>query len=163
MVRGFASDPNFLKWQLDLLPNGNSNSAAFLAFGETPGVFTYTLSTANLPAGQHALRLRVVRSDSNYTEYTTNFTIVAPVQPRGPLQQLRLQQRPAGTGTAGAGPPRPALIGNGLDGATAGQTTNGITAPAEGATVSGSVPVRGYANAANFLKWQLGPAAEREC
>ena len=43
--------------------------------GEKPGEFTYTLDTTNLPAGEHALRLRVVRSDSNYDEYVTRFII----------------------------------------------------------------------------------------
>ncbi len=33
--------------------------------------------------------------------------------------------------------------------------TNGITAPADGATVSGAVEVTGYASDADFLKWQL--------
>jgi hypothetical protein len=32
---------------------------------------------------------------------------------------------------------------------------NGITAPAEGATVSGTTEVKGYANDPAFKKWQL--------
>jgi len=74
-VTGYASDPNFMKWQLDLLPGGDASAAAFLDLGEEQGVFTYTLNTIGLPNGEHALRLRVVRNDSNYTEYTTKFTI----------------------------------------------------------------------------------------
>ena len=74
-IRGYANDPNFSKWQLDLLPSGEADQAAFLAVGLNSGVFTHTLDTANLPAGEHALRLRVVRTDSNYNEYTSNFVI----------------------------------------------------------------------------------------
>ena len=74
-VRGSASSPSFLKWQLDLLPNGDPNAAIFLTLGTTEGPFTYSLDTTNLPAGEHALRLRVVRQDSNYDEYLTRFTI----------------------------------------------------------------------------------------
>jgi hypothetical protein len=40
-------------------------------------------------------------------------------------------------------------------GALAQTTENGITAPAEGATVTGTVDVTGYANDAAFSKWQL--------
>lgn len=74
-VTGYASDPNFSKWQLDLLPGGDPNAAIFLALGNTPGEFSYALNTLPLPNGEHALRLRVVRNDSNYTEYTNKFTI----------------------------------------------------------------------------------------
>jgi uncharacterized surface protein with fasciclin (FAS1) repeats len=74
-VTGYASDPNFNKWQLDLLPGGNPNAAVFLALGNNPGDFSYALNTAGLPNGEHALRLRVVRNDSNYDEYVNKFTI----------------------------------------------------------------------------------------
>ena len=74
-VKGNASDPSFSKWQLDLLPGGDANKAVFLAVGEQPGDFSYTLDTVGLPNGEHALRLRVVRNDSNYDEYVTKFVI----------------------------------------------------------------------------------------
>lgn len=74
-VMGYASDPNFSKWQLDLLPGGDPSAAIFLAFGETAGDVKYTLNTVGLPEGEHALRLRVVRSDSNYSEFTNKFTV----------------------------------------------------------------------------------------
>jgi uncharacterized surface protein with fasciclin (FAS1) repeats len=74
-VMGYASDPNFKKWQLDLLPGGDPENAIFLAVGNTAGEVKYTLNTVGLPDGEHALRLRVVRDDSNYTEYTNKFTI----------------------------------------------------------------------------------------
>jgi uncharacterized surface protein with fasciclin (FAS1) repeats len=74
-LKGYAADPNFAKWQLDVLPGGDPNAAIFLAVGETPGEFTYKIDTTAFPNGEHALRLRVVRSDSNYDEYVTKFVI----------------------------------------------------------------------------------------
>src|SRR5512139_2666449 len=74
-VTGYASDPNFSKWQLDLLPGGDPNAAIFLALGKEAGNFSYSLNTVGLPNGEHALRLRVVRDDSNYDEYINKFTI----------------------------------------------------------------------------------------
>lgn len=82
-VMGFAEDPNFLKWQLDVLPGGNADQAIFIALGTKPGEFTYDLDTTRFPDGEHALRLRVVRSDSNYDEYVTKFALAntAPAKP----------------------------------------------------------------------------------
>ncbi len=74
-VMGHAGDPRFSKWQLDLLPGGDPNAAIFLALGKDHGDFTYSLDTTGLPNGEHALRLRVVRDDSNYDEYITKFVI----------------------------------------------------------------------------------------
>ncbi len=39
-VTGYASDPNFAKWQLDVLPGGAADAAIFLAFGEEAGEFS---------------------------------------------------------------------------------------------------------------------------
>jgi hypothetical protein len=74
-VTGFAQDPNFLRWQLDVLPGGDANKPIFLAAGAQPGAFTYTLDSTKFPNGEHALRLRIVRTDSNYDEYLNKFTI----------------------------------------------------------------------------------------
>ena len=74
-VKGYASDPAFMKWQLDLLPGGDPNAAIFLALGQQAGEFSYSLDTLGLPNGEHAFRLRVVRADSNYAEYVSKFTI----------------------------------------------------------------------------------------
>ena len=74
-VKGYASDPSLMKWQLDLLPGGDPDAAVFLALGEQAGEFGYTLDTTGLPNGEHAFRLRVVRADSNYDEYVSKFTI----------------------------------------------------------------------------------------
>jgi len=77
-LKGYADDPNFLKWQLDVLPGGDAGAAIFLATGETAGEFTQTIDTTAFPNGEHALRLRVVRADSNYDEYITKFTVSNP-------------------------------------------------------------------------------------
>jgi uncharacterized surface protein with fasciclin (FAS1) repeats len=74
-VKGYANDPSFAKWQLDVLPGGDANAAIFLAVGDKPGEFSYNIDTTAFPNGEHALRLRVVRSDSNYAEYVTKFTV----------------------------------------------------------------------------------------
>jgi uncharacterized surface protein with fasciclin (FAS1) repeats len=74
-LKGNASDPSFAKWQLDVLPGGDSNAAIFLAVGETPGAFSQMIDTTAFPNGEHALRLRVVRGDGNYDEYVTKFVI----------------------------------------------------------------------------------------
>jgi uncharacterized surface protein with fasciclin (FAS1) repeats len=74
-LKGYAADPNFAKWQLDVLPGGNADAAIFLGVGETPGEFSYKVDTTAFPNGEHALRLRVVRADSNYDEYVTKFVV----------------------------------------------------------------------------------------
>ena len=71
-VEGVAFDPNFKKWQLDLLLYGDPNQAIFLDRSSRPRripeVLT-TVDTTQYPDGTHALRLRVVRTDGNYDEY----------------------------------------------------------------------------------------------
>ncbi len=74
-VTGYASDPHFLRWQLDLLPGGNANAGTFVGQGLAPGTFSQVLNTALYPNGAYVLRLRVVRTDSNYSEYPVNLTI----------------------------------------------------------------------------------------
>jgi uncharacterized surface protein with fasciclin (FAS1) repeats len=74
-VKGHAMDPNFSKWQVDVLPGGDPNAAIFLALGDTHGDFSFKADTTAFPNGEHALRLRVVRSDGNYDEYVTKFVI----------------------------------------------------------------------------------------
>jgi uncharacterized surface protein with fasciclin (FAS1) repeats len=74
-LKGYAADPNFAKWQLDVLPGGDADAAIFLGLGETPGEFSYKVDTTAFPNGEHALRLRVVRGDGNYDEFVTKFVI----------------------------------------------------------------------------------------
>ena len=77
-VRAIADDPDFLKWQLDVLPFQNADQAIFLAVGEEPATsptVIVTIDTTTFPNGEHDLRLRVVRSDSNYDEYFVTINI----------------------------------------------------------------------------------------
>jgi hypothetical protein len=78
-IKGTANDPAFSKWQLDLLPGGKSDAAIFLATDTKPGEFSYALDTTKYPDGEHALRLRVVRPDGNYSEYVTKVKIANTV------------------------------------------------------------------------------------
>jgi uncharacterized surface protein with fasciclin (FAS1) repeats len=73
-VTGTAGGPTFSKWQLDLLPGADPNAAVFLAVGNVPAV-SYVFDSKIWPDGKHALRLRNVRTDSNYDEYTNPITI----------------------------------------------------------------------------------------
>lgn len=75
-IQGVASLPDFWKWQLDLLVNGQN--ASFLAVGEQPAPSPSPLlawNTANYPNGEHLLRLRVVHRDGNYEEYFARVVI----------------------------------------------------------------------------------------
>ena len=87
-VAGYASDPAFSKWQLDVLPGGAADGAIFLAVGDKPGEFSHSLDTSALPNGEHALRLRVVRNDSNYSEYINKFTIANSAAPAAAAKDI---------------------------------------------------------------------------
>lgn len=150
-VEGYADAPGFMKWQLDVLPGGNSDKAIFVALGETAGKFSYELDTTAFPDGDHALRLRVVKSDSNYDEYTTKVTVAnaaaAPVAT--PAATAAVTATATTTTTAAPAPvatPTPAAK-------PAGEP--GIATPAEGATVSGTVKVTGMAPTEGFERWEL--------
>jgi nucleoid-associated protein YgaU len=146
-VKGYANHPEFAKWQLDVLPGGVADAAIFITVGTTPGEFTYSLDTTAFPAGEHALRLRVVRADSNYDEYVTKFTIgAAAAEAAAPVAEAPAAE------TAPVATPAPTVEATP---APAAAPANGITAPAEGATVTGTVDVKGVANHPEFAKWQL--------
>jgi hypothetical protein len=69
-VTGLANSDTFVKWQLDLLVNGEQE--VFLALGEAPQAEVgplFTWDTTLYPNGAHMLRLRVVYAGSNYDEY----------------------------------------------------------------------------------------------
>ena len=77
-LAGVAQHADFRKWQLDLLLDGDADNVIFLAVGEEqlwePTPLVEALDTTIYPNGDHRLRLRVVRSDTNYDEYFTNIT-----------------------------------------------------------------------------------------
>ncbi len=151
-VKGYASDPSFMKWQLDVLPGGDANAAIFLALGSTAGEFTQAVDTTAFPNGEHALRLRVVRADSNYDEYVTKFTIAngevkpaaAPVEAKPAAAPV--EAKPVAVPAAASPAPAPATIVS---------ATNGFTNLKDGAKVSGMVDLKGYAGDPSFMKWQL--------
>jgi hypothetical protein len=74
-IMGHAGDPNFVRWELALLPGSDVTKPVFLTSGKEHGDFTYSLDTTGLPNGEHSFRLRVVRSDGNYGEYFSKFVI----------------------------------------------------------------------------------------
>ena len=149
-VKGYASDPSFTKWQLDVLPGGDADGAIFLASGDKPGEFSYSLDTTAFPNGEHALRLRVVRADSNYAEYINKFTIANGEAKPAAATTAVATTAATSTAVATTAAPRP-LPSAGRPVAM----TNGITSPKDGATVSGTVDVKGYASDPSFKKWQL--------
>lgn len=77
-ITGVAAGVDFAKWQLDLLPAGNADRAVFLALGETVADSAAPLASfdsTRFADGAYTLRLRVVRRDGNYDEYSTAITI----------------------------------------------------------------------------------------
>ena len=80
-VTGYADDPSFAKWQLDVLPGGDATKASYLAVGTTAGSLSHVLDTSVLPLGAHALRLRIVHPDGNYEEFLSGFTVSAVITP----------------------------------------------------------------------------------
>lgn len=77
-VRATADDPQFAKWQLDLLPAGATDQATFIALGEQPQTAAgdlAVLDSTRFPDGNYSLRLRVVRSDGNYDEFANQIAI----------------------------------------------------------------------------------------
>ncbi len=77
-VMGVATDPNFEKWQLDIMISGDEGSASFIALGEEQVAEAATLATVDTtmyPDGDYTLRLRVVGTDGQYDEYYSDVTI----------------------------------------------------------------------------------------
>jgi len=75
-VSGLAQHPQFRKWQLDLLINGEEDQATNLST-KSRAVWgkLLTFDSTLYPNGEHKLRLRVVRNDTNYDEYFATLTI----------------------------------------------------------------------------------------
>lgn len=161
-IKGNASDPSFWKWQLDLLPDGKADAAIFLATDTQSGPFSYALDTTSYPNGEHALRLRVVRPDGNYDEYITKVTIANPVAKSIvamsiPASTVAMTTTVATTTTltTSAAPVTTTVTTTPTVTATPAPVVNGITSVKSGATVTGTVDVKGNANDPSFSKWQL--------
>ncbi|MBI4789269.1 MAG: hypothetical protein HY782_19730 [Chloroflexi bacterium] len=97
-VTGVADEPDFLAWQLDLLPLAEPETAIFVQRGETrhPVLGRIgSLDTALYPNGEYRLRLRVIRKDGNYSEYLSTILI-----DNGPLGSNRITDPLDGTALA---------------------------------------------------------------
>lgn len=146
-VTGYADTVGFKKWQLDVIPFGVSDDAIFLALGDEAGKFSQEVDTTNYPDGDHQLRLRVVNNTGNYDEYLVPFTIANAGAPAEVAATAPVTETATTTATVEA-PVAAAPV------AAPATTTNGLNVK-EGATVSGTVDLTGYAAADNFKKWDL--------
>ncbi len=137
-VTGYADDPNFLRWDLFVLPGGSDSGKIWVASGDTAGEFSVTLDTTQYPDGDHALSLRVVTSPrQNYTEYITNFTIANEAAPAA----APAPATPAAT-TAPAAP------------AAAAAAVSSVALPSADVTVAGTVAVSGNSSE-DGARWEL--------
>lgn len=77
-VSGVATSPNFNRVQIDVLADQSDQKTVFVATSNTElksaGKIT-TLDTTKLPNGIHTLRMRVVRNDTNYSEYRLTIVV----------------------------------------------------------------------------------------
>jgi hypothetical protein len=80
--RGTAMDPNFRRWEISWSPAGEE-TWAHLVNSDQPvvGDLLARLDLTLLPAGSYDFRLRVVRSDGNYTEHFLRGLTVEPPTP----------------------------------------------------------------------------------
>lgn len=72
LIEGIARGPQFQKWQLDLLRNGDAAQASTLATGDDPLLMAGELTefdTMKLPNGPYQLRLRVVYDGGTYEDH----------------------------------------------------------------------------------------------
>jgi len=75
-VQALVMHPQFEKWQLDLLVEGDANRATTVRVAKKPVWGSLVqLDTTIYPNGKHQLRLRIVRQDKNYDEYLLPVTI----------------------------------------------------------------------------------------
>lgn len=141
------------RWELLLFPNNvvQDSNKVWLAGGDAAGSVSYDLDTTKYPDGDHALVLRVVKADSNYTDYPHMVTFAnAGATPAAATAVVTATATPAATAavTATATPaPAPAAP-------TAPATESSITAPKVDETVSGTVAVTGNV-VGDLSKWEL--------
>jgi hypothetical protein len=148
-VTGFADTAGFVKWQLDVIPFGEADDAIFAAYGEDAGEFSYALDTTQFPDGDHQLRLRVVDDTGNYDEYFVDVTVANGEV--APAEEVAVEAAETMTDTVEtAEAEAPAEV----EAAPAEARANGLDLE-DGATVSGTVDVTGYADDPNFLRWDL--------
>jgi hypothetical protein len=147
-VTGYANTVGFDKWQLDVVPFGVADDAIFAALGEESGEFSYMLDTTQFPDGDHQLRLRVVNDTGNYDEYFVDVTVAN--DEAAPVEEAEVEVEAAETTTDTVEAEAPAVV----EAPAAEARANGLDLE-DGATVSGTVDVTGYADDADFDKWDL--------
>jgi hypothetical protein len=147
-VTGYANTVGFDKWQLDVVPFGVADDAIFAALGEESGEFSYALDTTQFPDGDHQLRLRVVNDTGNYDEYFVDVTVANGEA--APVEEAEVEVEATETTTDTVEAEAPAAV----EAPAAEASANGLNLD-EGATVSGTVEVTGYANDPDFDKWDL--------
>lgn len=143
-VSGSSAD-DASRWELLLFPNGNiqDRNKVWLAGGSGSGSFNYDLDTTKYPDGTHALVVRSVRADSNYSDSVSNVTFNNAGAPA-----------PAAPAPAPAPAATPAPEAAAPEAPAAAAPANGLNLT-DGATVSGTVTVTGYADDPNFRRWDL--------
>ena len=143
-VTGYADDANFKRWDLFIFPGGDESAKAWIASGSTAGEFSADLDTTNFADGEHVLSLRVVTNpQANYSEYLTHFTVAnagAPAPAAPAVVEEEAEEAPAAAAPAPA--EEPVATPNGFD-------------LKEGASLNGTATVTGYADDANFKRWDL--------
>jgi len=144
-VTGYADTPGFEKWQLDVVPFGVEDDAIFVTLDDAAGEFSYTLDSTEFPDGDHQLRLRVVNDTGNYTEYFADLTIANAAT--GPVvEEVAATETTTETVEAEV----PAVV----EAPAAAVSANGFDLE-EGASLSGTVTITGYADDPDFDKWDL--------
>jgi hypothetical protein len=151
IIEGTAGDADFLRYELAFLQEANSG-AGWIVFAEgdrpvvngTLAIWDTTVGrTANAPVfpdGAYQLRLRVVRTDYNYTEYFVRSLLVTNDQPT-PTPTVTptipaVAPLPQQTAAAEIVPPAPAL----LPSLTPFPTPTRLPMPADRATLAAGRP-----------------------
>lgn len=144
-LRGSATDAHFNRFEIYAAPSG-SEQWSYVG-GQSQTLIETELwywDTTVWPDGQYDLRMRVVRADSNYNEYFVHNLAVR----NGP--------RSGAAATATATPtatPRPASAARPLP--TPSLAHSGLSAPVDGAAVSGIITIKGTAADPAFLRYEL--------
>ncbi|HZQ07177.1 MAG TPA: hypothetical protein VFD70_11400 [Anaerolineae bacterium] len=136
-VRGVADAPDFLAWQLDILPGGNPEAAFQIAKSKTKNTRDDVLTrfdTTTLPDGAYSLRLRVIHINGQYDEFFVPFLINNTNPPPTPTKvSLRI--------------PKPTVAPP--------NETNTISSPSNGSHVSGTIRIIGAVDSPDFVSWKL--------
>jgi peptidoglycan-N-acetylglucosamine deacetylase len=162
-IRGVADHPDFRKWQLDLLLNGQQETS--LAVGEDPAPEATRLAevdTGLYPDGDHVLRLRVVYSDLNYeerylfitfannTEDEPGGAVTSPLRTPTPKPTIKPTATPTATAIETA---RTTATASASATPTSMPSPNGIFVSNK--PLQGSVEIFGIALHPEFRKWQV--------